>query len=275
MTVEPAAAPAAYITLGEAANEYILSLKPEIRRYQEPFIRKYIEYAGEGSAISSLSGSRVESYAEAQIRTSDPAAPDRVAALKAWFQFLKKREYTTTNFGVNVRAKRTPGRSNVGGSLKRDESPIEMTADGIAALEEELKAIGEQHIDLIKAVEIARSDGDLKENAPYHAAREALAFTMNRKKQIEEAMRRAVLVEKRDADGRSAVGSTVNVTNLAEDRTFEYILVNAREANAAERKISVDSPVGKQLLGRRPGDEVAVATPRGEVKFRIDSVMHT
>ena len=59
---------------------------------------------------------------------------------------------------------------------------------------------------------------------------------------------------------------------MDEDTQFHYQLVSAREANASDRKISVESPVGKQLLGRRAGDEVAVITPRGQVKFRIDGV---
>lgn len=262
------------MTLGDALKEYLQTLKPEQRRTQEPFIRKYVEYAGESQPLSSISGSRVESYAEAQIKQSDPNAPERVAALKAWFQFLRKRDYTPANFGVNVRAKRMAGRAGNGSTVRRDETPIEMTVDGLEALQREMKDLEEQHIVLVKSVETARSDGDLRENAPYHAAREALAFNMNRRKQVEEALRRAVIVEKRAAEDRSAVGSLVSVTNVDEDRQYQYKLVSAREANAAERKISVDSPVGKQLLGRRPGETVAVATPRGEVKFRIDAVAH-
>jgi transcription elongation factor GreA len=146
-----------------------------------------------------------------------------------------------------------------------------MTADGIESLKKELAELEAQRAELVKLIEHARSDGDLRENAPYHAAREALAMTEDRFKRIEESLRRAVVADSSD-DGRSAVGSIVSVTNLDEDRQFQYQLVSAREANAAERKISVDSPVGKQLLGRRAGDEVAVSTPRGEVKFRIDAV---
>jgi transcription elongation factor GreA len=259
-------------TLGEAFSEYLSILKPEQRQAQEAYIRKYIDYAGDGTLANSLTGSRVESYAEAQIKTSDPNAPDRVAALKAWFQFLKKREYTTANYGVNIRARRSPGRpAGVGSTIRRDESPIEMTADGLAILRKELADLETQHLELVKAIEIARSDGDLKENAPYHAAREALGMTMNRKKNVEESVRRAVVVEHR-TDDRTAVGSKVTITNVDEDRQFKYTLVSAREANATELKISVDSPVGRQLLGRRPGDQVAVTTPRGEVTFRIDAV---
>jgi transcription elongation factor GreA len=271
MTAQEAPAAAPLVTLGHALSEYLQTLKPEQRRIQETYVRKYVEYAGDSLIAATLTGSKVESYAEAQIRVSDPAAPERVAALKAWFQFLRKREYTTANFGINIRARRAIGRSAATAGQRIEETPIEMTADGVDALKSELQVLDSQKLDLIKAIEIARSDGDLRENAPYHAAREALAFANQRHKQIETSLRRAVVVD-RTEDDRSNVGSLVTVTNLDDDRQTTYRLVSAREAKAAELKISVESPVGKQLLGRRAGDEVAVSTPRGEFRYRIDSV---
>ena len=259
------------ITLAEALSEYLETLKPEQRRFQEAYVRKYVEAAGGTHLARDLSGARVESYSEAQIKASDPNAPDRVAALKAWFVFLKKRDYTTGNYGINVRARKMPGRPAGSVATRRDESPVEMTADGIAILQKEQIELEAQKAELVKAIEIARSDGDLRENAPYHAAREALAFAEQRFKKVEESLRRAFVADSLD-DGRAAVGSTVSVTKMDEDTQFHYQLVSAREANASDRKISVESPVGKQRLGRRAGDEVAVITPRGQVKFRIDGV---
>jgi transcription elongation factor GreA len=259
------------ITLAEALSEYLETLKPEQRRLQEAYVRKYVDAAGGSHLARDLSGARVESYSEAQIKASDPNAPDRVAALKAWFQFLKKKDYTTGNYGINVRARKMPGRAAPASATRRDETPVEMTADGIAILQKEQQDLEAQKAELVKAIEIARSDGDLRENAPYHAAREALAFAEQRFKRIEESLRRAVVADSLD-DGKAAVGSTVSVVNVEEDKRFEYQLVSAREANAADRKISIESPVGKQLLGRRAGDEVAVSTPRGEVKFRVERV---
>src|SRR5450830_1398066 len=98
MTQEPESVSRVHTTLGEALREYLDSLKPEQRAMQENYVRKYVEHAGEQTPIDALSGSRVESYAEAQIRAADPNAPERVFALKQWFQFLKKKNYTAQNF---------------------------------------------------------------------------------------------------------------------------------------------------------------------------------
>lgn len=262
-------------TLAEAANEYLGSLKPGQRIAQENYIRRYVEFAGENTRTDILSGSRVESYADAQIRQSDPQAPDRVAALKAWFQFLKKRNYATQNFGVHIRVRRGGGRTASQTAQSRlEESPIELTAEGIRALQQELEHLNAQRPDIVKAISLAREDKDFRENAPLDAAREALAFNEQRRKQIEATLKRAVVVERGETE-RSTLGSTVTVTRLDTGKTLTYMLVGAREANASDSRISVESPVGRQLLGRKPGDEVAVAAPSGEILFRIDSVAHT
>jgi transcription elongation factor GreA len=148
-----------------------------------------------------------------------------------------------------------------------------MTAEGLASLQRELDELNARTPDLVKAISVAREDKDFRENAPLDAAREALAFNDQRRKQIEAALKRAVVVE-RAGDDLSAVGSMVTVTRLDNMKSVTYKLVGAREANAAESKISVESPVGRELLGRRPGDEVTVAVPSGEIQYRIDAVVH-
>src|SRR5690606_30498809 len=155
-------------------------------------------------------------------------------------------------------------------AVRVEQVKIEMTADGIEALKREYDELVKKTAELVSAVENARSDGDLRENAPYHAAREALAFHENKLRELEATLARAVAVE--GTDDRSTVGSTVRVVNLENQRQYEYVLVSAQEANASQLRISVESPVGKELLGRRPGEEVVVRTPRGETRFKIEAV---
>jgi len=276
MTNDPQATRVTGITLGEALNEYLKSLKTPQRHEQEQYVKKYVEYADPSTLASSLTGSRVESYASREISSVDPNAQRRVEALKGFFQFLKKKNYTSANFGINVRVPRTGRAASHANAVRLEETPIEMTADGIEALKRELEELEAKVPELVRAIEQARSDGDLRENAPYHAAREALAFTNDRKSRIETSLRRAVVVDRsgRDED-LAALGSTVTVTHIERGRQETYQLVGAREANARERRISVESPVGRVLLGRRVGDEVEVEAPQGTMRFRVDSVSHT
>lgn len=270
MAEEPEA-PARPTTLGDALGEYLRSLKPDLRRAQEPYLRKYVEYQSESFLVGDLKGSRVESYALDTIRGSDPNAPDRVTALKAWFQYLKKKNYTSENFGVHVRVPKAPGRPAGARQVRVEEAPLEMTSEGIVNLQHELAELEERKLDTIRAIEVARQDGDLRENAPYHAAREQLSFTQQRMTQIENALKRAIAVDKSE-DDRSAVGSRVTVTRLDKGTQDTYQLVGAREANARERRISVESPVGRELLGKRVGDQVSVETPSGSITYRIETI---
>ena len=273
MADSPATSPSSRKTLGLAMDDYLRSLKPDARRQQEHHVRRYVEFMGDGFEVGQLTGSRVESYAESQIRPTDPNAQDRVAALKAWFQFLKKKEYVTENYGIHIRVRKPAGRAAAGRSTgqRKEEEPIEMTAEGIEALRSELAEIDAGMPAMEQAISSAREDGDLRENAPYHAAREAMAFKSQRKQQIENALKRAVVAGASKTD-LSAVGSTVTVTRLDREETLVFKLVGAREANATEKKISVESPVGKKLLGRRPGEEVEITVPSGVIQYRVDAV---
>lgn len=272
MIKESQGAPLVQTTLGDALQEYLASLKPAQYHEQENYVRKYVEHADPSTNPGTLTGSRVESYAESQIRAADPNAQKRVEALKAFFQFLKKKNYTTANFGINVRVRRTGGRTGTS-AVRIEEAPVEMTAEGLEALKRELTDIESKIPDLVKSIEVARSDGDLRENAPYHAAREALAFTNDRKQRIETSLKRAVVVDRSGRDeGLAALGSQVTVTHVEKNKQVSYQLVSSREANAGQGRLSVESPVGKVLLGRRVGDEVEVETPQGRMRYRVDSV---
>lgn len=265
------------ITLGDALRRYMESVKPEIRNAHAPYVRKFVEHHGDQVTVASLTGSRIESYAEFTIKASDPMAQDRVTALKAWFQYLKKQNLTTQNFGVHIRVRRTAASRSTGGAVRLEEVPIEMTAEGIDDLKREMELLNEQVPTLVMEIAKAREDKDFRENSPLEAAREALAYNEGRRREVERTLKRAVVVDRKGAD-ESAVGSTVTVTRVDDGKQFAYRLVGAREANANEMKISVDSPVGRGLLGKRPGDEVTVTVNAGNtvrtIEYRVDEVRH-
>ncbi len=265
---------AAPATLGDAFREYMTSLKPDQRHAQETYVRRCVEHFGDQTLVSSLSGSRVEAFAESQIRASDPAAQDKVTALKQYFQFLRKRGYAGENFGIHIRVRRpTGGRSATAQQVRVDEAPVEMTRDGLETRQEKLRELQSRRPDVLRAIATAREDKDFRENAPLQAAREELAMIEGQIKQIEAELKRSVVVE-RTRNDLSALGSQVSVTRLDNGKPDTFTLVGAREANARERKISVESPVGKELLGRRVGEEVEVSVPSGTVQYRIDGITH-
>ena len=240
------------------------------------YIRHYIDHTGGETIVDTISRSRVELYVTENILKGhtgfDPNAEERVLALKGWFQFLKKRKYTEVNLGNIIRAPRKPK-----GSISRTRSNVvspetQITAEGFADLKKELEGLEAQTPSLRQDVSVAREDKDFRENAPLDAAREALAFNLQRITDLTTILDNAVISEEVSVDGSAVLGSLIRISNLDDEKEYEYTLVSAREANPTLRKLSVESPVGKELLHRRVGDEIIVSAPAGEIHFRVNDI---
>jgi transcription elongation factor GreA len=148
-----------------------------------------------------------------------------------------------------------------------------MTADGLAALQAELARLeGEGRNEIAEQIKTARAWGDLKENAEYHAAKDAQAHLETKILQLREQLLTARVVE--DSDTRDAVGfgSTVEVEDEATSRRNTYKLVSALEAAPSDGKLAFDSPVGAALRDKRVGDVAVVATPRGERRLKVVAI---
>jgi transcription elongation factor GreA len=148
-----------------------------------------------------------------------------------------------------------------------------MTAEGLQALKEELEhleTVGRQEI--AQQIKTAREWGDLKENAEYHAAKDAQAHLETRILQIREKMENATVVEKQAGGDVVAFGTTVEVEDEGSGRVTSYTMVSAEEAKPAEGKLSYDSPVGTALREKRVGEVATVQTPSGERRLRVVSI---
>ncbi|MFZ4826260.1 MAG: transcription elongation factor GreA [Phototrophicaceae bacterium] len=148
-----------------------------------------------------------------------------------------------------------------------------LTPEGKVALEKELQELKDvRRPDIAKKIQEAVAEGDLKENADYHDAREKLGFIEGRIQEIEQTLRHAIVVEKRDTD-RIQVGSTVTLREDGEDVDEVFTVVGAREANPSEGKISNESPLGQALLGKRKNEKAVITTPDGStITFKIRKV---
>ncbi|MCA9907388.1 MAG: transcription elongation factor GreA [Anaerolineae bacterium] len=148
-----------------------------------------------------------------------------------------------------------------------------LTVEGKQELERELDTlVNVRRPELAQKLAEAVSQGDLKENADYHDAKEQQAFVEGRIKYVENLLRSAVLIENDGASGVVGLGTRVTIVEEGFDEDEIYTIVGVAEANPGERKISNESPVGKALLGHKPGDKVRVTTPAGSVIFKIKSV---
>jgi len=154
-----------------------------------------------------------------------------------------------------------------------DEGGESITAEGLAKLKAELEELeGPARERIAERLKVARELGDLKENAEYHIAKEDQAHLETKIQRLREREKNAVVADV-DAAGAGvfAFGRTARVIDDA-GRTHTWTLVGSTEANLAEGRLSAESPVGQALRDSKVGDEVKIATPKGERTFTIDSV---
>ena len=145
-----------------------------------------------------------------------------------------------------------------------------LTKEGEDALRRELKELRDtRRPALAQRLKEAAAQGDLKENADYHDAKEKLGFIEGRVQQIESILQNAIVVDSSQPSDVVRIGSTVVIQEAGEDFDEEYRIVGSAEANPRERKISEKSPIGSALLGNRIGERVKVKTPDGVIKFKI------
>jgi transcription elongation factor GreA len=147
---------------------------------------------------------------------------------------------------------------------------VHLTAEGLAAATAELEELRNvRRPEVIQRVKHARELGDLRENADYEAARNEQSFLEGRIRTLERLLKAAVVIDTA-GDGKVALGSTVVVEVDGERQTLR--IVGSAEADPVSGRISNVSPVGRQLLGRRPGEEVVIRTPGHEVHYRVIEV---
>ena len=134
----------------------------------------------------------------------------------------------------------------------------------------QLSTLQEERIRIVADIQRAAADGDVRENAPLEAAREAQGMTMGKIREIEATLKVAVIIDATGQDSsRVHIGSKIELTDTSSQKTIKYQLVEPNEANPLASKISIVSPVGSAILGHRIGDEVKVKTPRGQQVYKI------
>ena len=151
-----------------------------------------------------------------------------------------------------------------------DKEPI--TVNGLQKLKLELENLKNvQRPKVVEAIAEARSHGDLKENAEYHAAKEQQGLIEGRVLAINDLIARANVIDvtKIENNGKVIFGSTTKLKDLETDREISYKLVGQDEANIKENLIFLKSPIGKALIGKDKSEIVTVNTPSGEKSFEI------
>ncbi len=154
------------------------------------------------------------------------------------------------------------------------EDVVYVTEEGLQKIKDELAYLKtEKREELAIKLQAAIAQGDLKENADYHATKEEQGFVEGRIKDLEDSLRRAEIIKTDRPSNKVRVGSKVTVVEEGfEDETETYTIVGAHEADPANGLISNESPIGRALLGAKKGQFVSAETPGGEIRFQIQAI---
>ena len=154
------------------------------------------------------------------------------------------------------------------------DKPVYLTSEGKKKLEEELEYLTTvRRKEVADAIKSAKEEGDLSENSAYDEAKLAQGFLEGRIQTIEAQLRNAVIIESNGHSDTVDIGCVVTVTEEGGDEET-YQIVGSAEADPLDGKISNESPIGKALLGAKPGQTVRAQTPGGQLVFKVLKIGH-
>ncbi|KUK79775.1 MAG: Transcription elongation factor greA (Transcript cleavage factor greA) [Microgenomates bacterium 39_7] len=157
--------------------------------------------------------------------------------------------------------------------LNESKNKVQLTKEGFQELQEELTELVEEKLPIvIKRISVARDKGDLSENTEYQNAKEDKEIIDARISEIEEVLKRAEVVSKTRSKTQIGLGSEVEICPKGSSDKRQITLVGEFEGDVDEGKISVVSPIGRALLGKKQGDEIVVQAPMGDITYIVKSV---
>ncbi len=148
---------------------------------------------------------------------------------------------------------------------------VHVTEEGLDKLKKDLDELKfKKRPELSQKIATARDFGDLKENAEYHAAKEALGLLETKIAKLEEKIALARIIDKTDLpDDQITIFTRVKLEDIKKHKKLEWVLVPQEDADLENRKLPITSPIAKALLGKKEGDEIEVQVPRGINQYKI------
>ena len=156
-------------------------------------------------------------------------------------------------------------------------SRVPLTKKGETLIKEKLSNLKfVERPKISEAIAEARAHGDLKENAEYHAAKEQQGFIEAKIQEIEHALGNAQVIDVKEIPetGRVVFGATIDLFDIANNKSITYKIVGNLESDPEAGLISIQTPIAQGLMGKNVGDEVSITTPSGTIDLEIEKVQH-
>jgi transcription elongation factor GreA len=259
-------------TLAEAAVLFLGTLSATKRENITPAIMNFVRWYGGGQPIVNLSPPKLAEYGEGQPAGEEGAA--KIKTVRELLAFMAKNEWASANFSSHLKAKRSPIKAKPSLSRAPSQESVSLTPDKQLEINVELETLKDRRVHVLDDIKRAAADKDLKENAPYHAAREEKAKLDGKIKELDDILKHAVIAETEScpAGAVAGLGRKVTLKDLSSGITIVYTLVTPREVNPKTGRISPVSPIGKALIGRSAGETFEVNAPARVNRYFIECI---
>ena len=248
-------------------NKDSKSLKKDRKNAAQSEIGRFVRHIGGERDIKSIIPSEISEYSEDFIRRTAQPDPERLKSVKKFLAYLAINNFTEVNLAQHLRLRRSRRTKMLKNTA---DKKVNLTQSGYNDMTKQLSQLQKERIKLTGDIERAAADGDGRENAPLEAARESQGMVMSKIREIESTLKLAEIIDNKSDKNRVQVGSKVLLVQSDSEIEIEYLLVEPREASPLQKKISIGSPVGEAILGRRVGDEVSVSTPNGQITYKVE-----
>lgn len=259
--------------LKEAAARFLTSLSPEVRQTSQSDLGRFVRWFGD-RPVGELTALDIEGYAE-RLSAADRGCAPKLETVRVFLAYTKKQGWSLTNLSTHLKVKKAKTPCSTAAARQKIEA-TELTPENYAAIEAELAVLKKKRGQLIVDIQKAAADKDFRENSPLAAAREQRSHVEGKIQELEGLLKTAKVVEKGAPKTglRVTSGDTIVLADLASGEETRYILVNPREVNPAQGKISTVSPIGRAIMGRSQGETVEVEAPLGKFCYQIKLVQH-
>ena len=268
------------LSIDQAVDQFIKYLNDgrQTMTGQQELLR-FRDRMGKDKPMSVLHAVEVGEYARWATENVEDTA-SRLDPVKRFLTYAHRKRWTEISLSRYAAAPRRNRRRSrksepdANGSSSDGSIPTaRLSQERHLELQAELRRLRDDLPQIREAVRLARSDGDVRENAPLDAAREQQSMVEGRIRQLEADLARVEIVDAASADTEKvSIGARVTLHDLTASQQRIFTLVDVREADVAAGKISTVSPIGQALMGHSPGEVVTINTPRGAMEYRIESI---
>ena len=264
-----------HLSISQAIDIFVAHLKDARQTMQgQQELLRFQARIGKDKLISTLHAVEVGDYARwTTENVENPSS--RLDPIKKFLTFANRNGWTQISLARYATAPRRNRRRFQNNDLAGGSSTptARLSQERHTELQEELQRLRNEVPRIRETIRLARSDGDVRENAPLDAAREQQQLVERRIRQLENDLARVEIVDAANADTEKvSIGSRVTLHDMGTEQQRSFTLVDVREADVSAGKISTVSPIGQALMGRGVGEELTITTPRGPVQYRIDGI---